>query len=286
MTMGQVNPGRGNEPSFAVFAPPATAPATALVFASPHSGDIYPSDMAPCAALTATSLRSAEDCGVDRLVVQAPRRGATLIAGRMGRAYVDLNRDPAELDPELVDGVAGPVGAKTAAGYGVLPRLSGDGRPLYDRRLSLAEAVGRLDAVHAPYHAGLEALMLEARSRCGRGVLIDWHSMPARAADVDVVLGDRHGASCDTRLTRRLTALFERQGWRVALNRPYAGGWSTQRWGRPEDGLEAIQVELSRRLYLDEATLAPNAAYGATKTALARVIADLCAENWAVPVAD
>jgi len=274
---GQANPGPLATPTFAVFTPPASTP---LVFASPHSGDLYPADMAPCARLAQNSLRSAEDCGVDRLIAGAPDHGATLIVGRVGRAYVDLNRDPAELDPGLVDDVEGPVGAKTAAGYGVLPRLSGDGLPLYDRRLSRDEADRRLAAVHAPYHAALEALMRDARTRHGRGVLIDWHSMPARAAGVDVVLGDRHGTSCDTRLTRRLAALFERQGWRVALNRPYAGGWSTQRWGRPNDGFEAVQIELSRRLYLDETTLAPNAAHGATKKALARVIADLCAEDW------
>jgi len=105
--------------------------------------------------------------------------------------------------------------------------------------------------------------------------------MPTRAVGAEVVLGDRHGSSCQARLTRRLRDLFEGLGWRVALNHPYAGGWSTQFWGRPADGYEAIQIELSRKLYLDEATQTPNAAHPATRKALNRVIAALCAENWA-----
>jgi len=264
---------------FTVIAPPVSAPATPLVFASPHSGDVYPADMNPAAGLSRASLRSAEDALVDRLIADGPAHGAPIIAGRVSRAYVDLNRDPAELDPDLIEGVKGPAGAKTAAGYGVLPRLSGDGLSLYDRRLSAVEARRRLAAVHAPYHDALAGLMRATRARHGRAALIDWHSMPSRATGVDVVLGDRHGTACHTGLTRRLTALFEARGWRVALNRPYAGGWSTQRWGRPDEGFEAIQIELNRRLYLDEATLAPGVAFGPTRKALARVIAALCADD-------
>jgi len=105
--------------------------------------------------------------------------------------------------------------------------------------------------------------------------------MPARAVGAEVVLGDRYGSACSARLTRRLRDLFEGLGWRVSLNRPYAGGWSTQGWGRPDEGYEAIQIEISRGLYLDEANLAPSAGYGRTHKALGRVIAALCAERWA-----
>jgi len=267
-------------PPYRVTPVPPGGPATPLVFASPHSGDLYPPDMGEAADLPAASLRSAEDAGVARLVGSGPMRGAPLIEGRIGRAYVDLNRDPGELDPALVDGVDGPVGPKTAAGYGVLPRLAGDGAALYARRLSRTEARARIETVHVPYHAALGELMQATRARHGRALLIDWHSMPARAAGCEVVLGDRHGSACGARLSRRLRALFEREGWRVALNRPYAGGWSTQAWGRPDEGFEAIQVELSRGLYLDEATLEPNGGHARTRRALDRVIAALCAEDW------
>lgn len=266
--------------SFSITAPAAGVKASALVFASPHSGDRYPDDMGAAPDLALFSLKSAEDALVGRLIAEGPRQGATLIEGRVGRAYVDLNRDPGELDPALIDGLDGPVGAKTAAGFGVVPRLAGDGTPLYARRLALAEAQGRIDTVHGPYHQALGELMEVTRATHGRAVLVDWHSMPARAVGAEVVLGDRYGSACSARLSRRLRELFEELGWRVAQNHPYAGGWSTQRWGRPDEGYEAIQIELSRRLYLDEATLKPAANYVTTQKALSRVIATLCAEIW------
>lgn len=267
--------------SFTITRPPAAARPIPLVFASPHSGDDYPADMRAAPGLTRHSLRSAEDALVASLVSSGPAHGAPLIEGRIGRAYVDLNRDPAELDPALIDDVEGPVGLKTAAGFGVIPRLGGDGAQLYDRRLPRAEAERRIKTVHAPYHAAVNDLMQAARVQHGRAVLIDWHSMPSRAVGAEVVLGDRHGSSCNARLTRTLRSLFEGLGWRVALNHPYAGGWSTHRWGRPNEGFEAIQIEISRGLYLDEATLTPNAAHDRTCKALSRVIAAVCADHLA-----
>lgn len=257
-----------------------------FVFASPHSGSVYPPDMGAAATLDAASLRSAEDALVDRLVAPAAAGGAALLLGRFGRAYVDLNRAPDDLDPALVEGLDDAAGSpRTAAGYGVVPRLTGDGRPLYDRRLSLDEARGRVARVHAPYHAALAALMTEARERHGEAVLVDWHSMPARATiglggarGPDVVLGDRHGASCTAGLTRRLRRAFESLGWRVALNEPYSGGWTTQMWGRPAEGFHAVQIELNRALYLDEARLEPGPGWSRCAAGVARVVADLLDE--------
>ncbi len=261
-----------------------------MVFASPHSGLERPDDMGAAAGLSLSTLRSAEDVGVDRLIAGGPARGVPLIAGRISRAYVDLNRAPSELDPDLVEGeIAQAPTAKVVAGFGVIPRRAGDGTPLYDRRLSQAEAARRLDQVHAPYHRALDTLMQEARKRHGLALLIDWHSMPSRAAGgtrgrngrgVDVVLGDRHGSACRGATTRRIRALFEAQGWRVALNAPYAGGYSTALWGRPDEGTQAIQIELNRALYLDEATLEPSGDYDRFARALDRVVAALVAETW------
>jgi N-formylglutamate amidohydrolase len=253
-----------------------------FVFASPHSGDRYPDDMGAAASLPPASLRSAEDARVDALIAPGLARGATLVIGRIGRAYVDVNRDPADLDPQLIADAPAGGGARSAAGYGVVPRLSGDGRPLYDRRLTLEEARARIAGVHAAYHAALFERMQAARAAHGTAVLIDWHSMPARAVGgargVDVVLGDRHGTACDPALTRRVRGLFEAMGWRVALNHPYAGGWSTQVWGRPHDGFHALQIELSRALYFDEATLAPGAGWNRCRKGIERVIAGLLAQ--------
>ena len=272
-----------DEAPFSVVAP---ATPGRFVFASPHSGDRYPADMEAAPGLEAASLRSAEDALVDRLIAPGADRGAVLLLGRVSRAYLDLNRDPDDLDPALVEGLeAVTPSPRTAAGYGVIPRLTGDGRQIYARRLDAAEARARIAGVHAPYHAALDGLMRAAHARHGEAVLVDWHSMPARAtrgaggaSGPDVVLGDRHGASCAAALTRRLRRAFEALGWRVALNQPYSGGWTTQAWGRPAEGFHAVQIELNRALYLDEATLRPGPGWGRCAAGVRRVIDDLLAD--------
>ncbi len=260
-----------------------------MVFASPHSGRERPADMGEVAGLTLSTLRSAEDVGVDVLIAGGPSRGVPVIAGQVSRAYVDLNRAPTELDPALVDGEieASPT-ARVSAGFGVIPRRAGDGSTLYDRKLTRTEVLARLERVHAPYHDALGDLMQAARGRHGVALLIDWHSMPSRAAGVtgrnrrgvDVVLGDRHGSACRGATMRRVRTLFEAEGWRVGLNVPYAGGYSTERWGRPDEGFQAVQVELNRALYLDETTLEPSADHGRFARALDRVVAALATETW------
>lgn len=270
---------------------PAVGEGGVLVFASPHSGRRLPEDMQAAPGLSVAALRSAEDVGVDRLAASGPGLGAPLIAGAVSRAYVDLNRAPGELDPLLIENCeAGRSTTKVAAGFGVIPRRAGDGTDLYDRRLSQAEAEARLSRVHAPYHAALAGLMQAARDRHGMALLIDWHSMPSRAVTgsgagrsvrgADIVLGDRHGASCRGAVTRRIRALMEAQGWRVGLNAPYAGGYSTETWGRPADGFQAIQIEVSRALYLDERTLEPSSDHGRFLAALEWVIAAMAKESW------
>lgn len=279
-TGGAATEDEDGDAAFAVVRPVAPG---RFVFASPHSGTLYPADMGADPALPEASLRSAEDALVDRLIAPGAEHGATLLLARLGRAYVDLNRDPDDLDPQLIDGLtAGPVHPRTAAGYGVVPRLSGDGQPLYARRLARHEATARIARVHGPWHDALDGLMTEARARHGSAVLIDWHSMPARATGgagglrgPDVVLGDRHGGACSAELTRRVRRLFEELGWRVALNVPYAGGWTTQCWGRPAEGFHALQIELNRALYFDEAARMPGPGWSRAEKGVARVIAGL-----------
>ncbi|MFN3352987.1 MAG: N-formylglutamate amidohydrolase [Brevundimonas sp.] len=262
---------------------------TPLVFASPHSGDVYPPEPDPHPDLTEASRRSAEDALVEALVRPAAEAvGAPLLAACIGRSYVDLNRAPEDLDPGAVDGLDGVEPSPRArAGYGVIPRLSGDGRPLRAAPLSRHMAERRLTEIHGAYHAELARLMQAARAAHGRAVLIDWHSMPGRAAGsrpgvrgIDVVLGDRHGAACETGLVRRARSCLEAKGLRVSLNKPYAGGWSTERWGRPDDGFHALQVEINRELYLDPATLGPGPGFARAAgvvSALANALAEALA---------
>lgn len=287
MTAGEGE--QGTEPPFRLI-PAAGRAISPLVFASPHSGRHYPASAGFDPALSEASIRSAEDALVDRLIESAPARGVPLLLATHGRAWLDLNRDPADLDPALIadlppEAAGGP---RAVAGYGVVPRLTGDGRPLYDRALSRAEVEARLAAGHAPYHAELARLMQAAHAAHGVAILIDWHSMPGpglnrparRPSPVgpQMVLGDRHGSACATALTRRVAALLGGEGLRVALNHPYAGGWTTQTWGRPAEGFHALQIEISRALYLDEARIAPGPGWSRCQGLVERLIDSLVRE--------
>ncbi|MGA0545959.1 N-formylglutamate amidohydrolase [Brevundimonas sp. VNH65] len=259
-----------------------------LVFASPHSGQRLPVDMRPAPGLDQRDVRSAEDTAVDLLLDTAPDHGVPLICALVSRAYVDLNRSATELDPVLTPDIpahllpTGAAGARVASGYGVVARRSGDGRDLYDRTVPLAEVRARLTAVHAPYHNALSDLMRQARDSHGRALLVDWHSMPSDAAGSrggpDVVLGNRHGAACEARVTRKLKSVFEQAGWTVAMNRPYAGGYTTQVWGRPSEGFQAVQIELNRALYLDEASRTLSPGFVRCRSVVARAMALMVAE--------
>ncbi|HQN49841.1 MAG TPA: N-formylglutamate amidohydrolase, partial [Phenylobacterium sp.] len=161
-------------------------PPTPLVFASPHSGRLYPEDMD--AALDGVAIRRSEDAYVDELVAAAPELGCTLITARLARAYIDVNREPFELDPsmfadELPD-FARARSARVQAGLGAIARVVSEGLEIYDRKLTFAEARARIEGAHGPYHAALARLLGEAHAAHGMAVLIDWHSMPAAAAKV------------------------------------------------------------------------------------------------------
>lgn len=259
-----------------------------IVFASPHSGQRLPIDMRPAPDLDERDVRSAEDTAVDLLLDAASDHGVPVIRALISRAYVDLNRSSTELDPVLTPDIPahllpnGAAGARVASGYGVIARRSGNGLDLYDRPVPLSEVQARLAAVHTPYHDALGDLMHQAHDSHGQALLIDWHSMPSDAAGSrggpDVVLGDRHGAACEARVTRRLKSVFERAGWTVALNRPYAGGHTTQVWGRPSEGFQAVQIELNRALYLDEATRRLSPGFARCRSVVDRAIAVVVAE--------
>ncbi len=291
MDAGEILPPLALEAPFEILRPesPAAASAPALVFASPHSGRHYPADMGASSRLGAADIRSSEDALVDRLLAAAPRFGSTVILARYARAYIDVNREPYELDPamfedDLPDYVRGRT-ARVAAGLGSIARLVSEGREIYDRKLTFAEAARRIEAVHLPYHLALRQLVDQARAERGGAVLIDWHSMPGAAAGsgvsgrrpVDMVLGDRFGSTCSPALTdlmeRQLTGL----GYAVARNAPYAGGYTTECYGRPVEGVHALQVEINRALYLDEATLTPKPGFGRLASDLERVFAALAA---------
>lgn len=261
-----------------------------LVSASPHSGRLYPPDMMADAVLDPLAVRRSEDAHVDVLAAPAAHHGWPLILARYARAYVDLNREALELDPALFDGEAsGPCArtARAAAGLGSVAQVVAHGQAIYGRRLSFAEAEARLGRVYVPYHAALEALMAEAQAPFGCAVLLDWHSMPAAAAREagpgprpDVVLGDRFGRAAAPAVTDLVERAFKARGYRVSRNRPYAGGYVTERHGRPVAHRHAIQIELARALYMDEETLEPNTHFTTLAHDLDRLCAELACADW------
>lgn len=272
------------------------APLSRAVFSSPHSGCVYPEPFVRAARLGRLELRASEDAFVDELFAEAPRFGAPLLRAHAPRAYVDLNRAPEELDPSVVEGVrATGLNPRIAAGLGVIPRVVAEGRAIYSGRITREEAQARLAACHAPYHAALSELMTRARAVHGAALLFDCHSMPSdalrsaprvRGRRPEVVLGDRFGASAADWAMAQAQEAFEAAGFAVARNTPFAGGYITQRYGRPGHGWHAVQIEIDRALYLDERRVEKGPGFAALRRALAPVVAALCdAQAEAAPLA-
>jgi N-formylglutamate amidohydrolase len=230
-----------------------------LVFSSPHSGSTYPQRFLAASRLDPLTLRRSEDAFVDELFLPCVALGAPLLRARFPRAYLDVNREPYELDPQVFDGplpeFANARSLRVAVGLGTIPRVVGDAQPIYKRQMSVSEGLARIEGLYRPYHERLKTLIERARSRFGTAVLLDCHSMPSNAADiggVDIVLGDRYGASAAPRVVEILEASLRPAGYRVRRNKPFAGGFITEHYGAPGEGAHAVQVEIARALYLDE----------------------------------
>ncbi|HMR32055.1 MAG TPA: N-formylglutamate amidohydrolase [Geminicoccaceae bacterium] len=252
-----------------------------VVLSSPHSGGHYPAELLAELGLQPEALRSLEDGPVDRIAEAACGVGATLIAATFPRAYVDLNRHAAELDPELVEaphrGLR--MSAKVRAGLGVIPSRLG-GRPLYDRRLTARAVTRRLHQAYRPYHERLAGLLDDRRRRFGTALLLDCHSMPSAPLGepaLDVVLGDRFGRAAHPDVASAAEAILRGHGLRTGRNRPYAGGFITEHYGRPADGVSALQIELRRGLFLDEWTHEPLPGLGGLPELLRDLVAILAA---------
>jgi len=256
-------------PPFIVHAPsPQVAP---FVLCSPHSGCIYPSDFLEQSCLTPLSLRKSEDCYVDELFLPVASEGVPLIAARFPRAFLDVNREPYELDPELfvepLPDYANSQSTRVAGGLGTIARIVADGEEIYRNKLPLAAGLHRVEQLYIPFHAALAELIEQTRHRFGYAILIDCHSMPsasmapAGGPRPDIVLGDRFGAAADSKITRFLKECLAGLGYEVQMNRPYAGGYITEHYGRPARNIHAVQLELNRGLYLDEKTLRPTKAF-------------------------
>ncbi|MBH61904.1 MAG: N-formylglutamate amidohydrolase [Alphaproteobacteria bacterium] len=273
---------------FDVLAPRAAS--SPLVFASPHSGSEYPDDLLAASRLDAHSLRKSEDSFVDELFGEAPAQGVPLIRANFPRAYLDVNREAWELDPTMFeDDLPDYVNTRSyrvAGGLGTIARVVSSGAEIYGGKLQFAEAVRRVNELYLPYHRALADLLESTRRKFKHAVLVDCHSMPSVGGPMDrdsgheraeIVLGDRYGTSCHPSLTDAAEEILTSLGYTVCRNTPYAGGYSTHHYGRPADGIHALQIEINRALYMDEAKIRRLPSMEKVKSHMTSLIETLCA---------
>jgi N-formylglutamate deformylase len=231
-----------------------------LVFTSPHSGRDYPAAFLAAARLDALALRRSEDGFVDELFAAAPEHGAPLVAAKFPRAFCDPNREQWELDPtmfvERLPHWVNTGSPRVGAGLGTIARVVASGETIYREKLRFAEAEERMRLCWQPFHATLHGLITETVQNFGACLLVDCHSMPSNAMTptfaADFVLGDAHGTTCSPLVVREVESALADMGYRVRRNDPYAGGYITRHYGRPREGVHALQIEICRLLYMDE----------------------------------
>ena len=233
-----------------------------VVLNSPHSGSVYPRAFLTASRLELATLRRSEDSFVDELNLGVVRRGYPLMRAHFPRCYVDVNREPYELDPRMFEGrlpsFANTRSMRVAGGLGTVARVVGDAQEIYHQRIPVDEAIRRIEGLYKPYHRALRRLFTRVHRDFGAAILIDCHSMPSSAGSkderprADVVLGDRYGTSCVAAVAETVESTLRAQGYSVSRNKPYAGGFITEHYGNPASGLHAIQLELNRAIYMDE----------------------------------
>jgi len=238
-----------------------------FLFSSPHSGAVYPDDFINQTKLDSLSIRLSEDAFIHQLFFGVVEKGASLIFSNVPRAYVDLNRAAFELDQRLFkDKLPSHLvihSPRVEVGLGTIPRIVALGRDIYDDVIGLDDAISRINNFYFPFHRALESLLTDLVKKYGYAVLIDCHSMPSdsnafsQTRQADFILGNRHGISCAHELTLAATQFLEQQGFNVVLNDPYQGGYITEHYGAPSLHKHALQIEINRSLYMDEALIKP-----------------------------
>jgi N-formylglutamate deformylase len=248
------------DPPFEIVEP-RTCRAPAL-FNSPHSGSTYPHEFLALSRLDIGTLRRSEDSFVDELMAGVVAHGYPLMRAHFPRCFVDVNREPYELDPRMFDGrlpsFANTRSMRVAGGLGTVARVVGDAQEIYDQRIPIDDALARIESLYKPYHRALRKLFTRLHRDFGAAMLIDCHSMPSTAGHKDerprpeFVLGDRYGTSCVGVVAETVEQTLRGMGYTVSRNKPYAGGFITEHYGNPAAGLHAIQLEINRALYMDE----------------------------------
>jgi N-formylglutamate amidohydrolase len=233
-----------------------------IIFNSPHSGSVYPHAFLNASRIDLDALRRSEDSFMDELIADLGGRGFPVVRVHFPRSYVDVNREPYELDPRMFVGrlpsFANTRSMRVAGGLGTIPRVVGDGQEIYRERLSIDDALGRIEALYKPYHRALRRLINKAHQTFGSVLVVDCHSMPSAGVSrdepsrPDIVIGDRYGTSCAALVPDVVEETLTGLGYSVGRNKPYAGGFITEHYGNPASGLHTVQIELNRAIYMDE----------------------------------
>ncbi|MFK7903119.1 MAG: N-formylglutamate amidohydrolase [Nitratireductor sp.] len=238
-----------------------------FVFNSPHSGRYYAPEFLAMSRLQNLDIRKSEDFLVDELFNGVVPLGAPMLKAIFPRAWLDVNREPYELDPKMFDeplpNFVNTRSTRVASGLGTIAQIVCEDMPIYSKKLGVEEGLNRIETLYKPYHETLRHMLAKAMKRFGHSVLIDCHSMPSsqhryglktrsHTVRADFVLGDKYGASCAPELTKAAQEFLTDLGYCVSINKPYAGGFITSHYGKPESGLHALQVEINRALYMDE----------------------------------
>ena len=233
-----------------------------VIFNSPHSGSVYPAEFLNASRIDLPTLRRSEDSFMDELIADLAARGFPVVRVNFPRSYVDVNREPYELDPRMFFGrlpsFANTRSMRVAGGLGTIPRVVGDGQEIYRERLAVDDALRRIETLYKPYHRALRRLINRVHQSFGAVVVVDCHSMPSIGVSrdeprrPDVVIGDRYGTSCAPTLPDTVEETMGRLGYSIGRNKPYAGGFITEHYGNPASGLHAVQLELNRAIYMDE----------------------------------
>ena len=259
-------PEKNSEPNpFTLTTPQGGDTPSIWLITSPHSGHYYPRDFIVKSKLGSQQLRLSEDMHIDALLADVPKAGASLLTATYPRAYVDLNREPYELDASMfsdpLPDFVNKVSTRVLGGLGTIAKIVTERLEIYDRPLEFSEAEQRIENIYFPFHSCLKQKLEIARDYWGAAYLLDVHSMPSNAVrkfkggksgSVDFVLGNRHGRSCDADYYDLVYNFLTDAGYYVEKNKPYAGGYITEHYGKPSEGFHTLQLEVNRKLYMNE----------------------------------
>jgi len=281
------------KPPFEIVAPACQR--VPLIVSSPHSGRCYPDSFLSASRLDEVAIRRSEDTFVEELFLSAVDLGAPLLKANFPRAWLDVNREPYELDPKMFDGklpaFANVRSVRVAGGLGTIARIVSESEEIYSAPLDVAEGLARIEDVYKPFHDTLQKLVMTTHAMFGHALLVDCHSMPSAVRGnhgrfrPDIVVGDRYGTSCAGEISDSVSHILSRLGYSVSRNKPYAGGFITEHYGQPDIGLHALQIEVNRCLYMNEKTLQPTAGFDRLKADLAILVAEIATMLEDIPLA-